>query len=193
MTAQIHYPGGSTRADDGNFHFDVGQGGHRYRAIADSGRSKVLEIAVELGESVENVRLVIDIIGRVYGTIEGLMESETVSVWAVGTGTGINQLDADALYEFFGLEPGEYEVLSRTSLNREFEIPITLDESNEVRIDFHFPSGSSLTGRIVAGDQPLGEATVLAEPVDTSLPSGRTETDSEGSFKSKCLPTERIN
>ena len=43
VTAQIHYPGGSTRADDGNFHFNVEEGVHRYRAVADSGRSQVVE------------------------------------------------------------------------------------------------------------------------------------------------------
>ena len=88
----------------------------------------------------EDVRIVINIVGRVYGTIEGLIEGE---VWVVGTGVASDRLHADGPYEFFGLELGEYVVISQTSLEREFEIPITLDESNEVRVDFHFPSGGS--------------------------------------------------
>ena len=52
---------------------------------------------------------------------------------------------------------------------------------------FIFPSGGSLGGRVVAGHQPLDEYTVLAKPADSSLPSGRTETDREGSFKFEAL------
>ena len=78
----------------------------------------MVEIAVESGESVEDVRIVLDIVGRVYSTMEGLIEGETGSVWAVGTGAGSGRLHADGPYEFFGLELGEYVVISRTSLDR---------------------------------------------------------------------------
>ena len=66
-----------------------------------------------------------------------------------------------------------------------------MDDSNEVRVDFHFPSGGSLGGRVVAGHQPLGESIVLAKSADSSLPSGRTETDREGSFKFEVLANGR--
>ena len=187
VPAWIHFPGGATRTDDGNFHFNVGAGTHRYRASADSGRSGVVEIPVEVGEVVEGVRIVIDSIGRVFGTVEGLVSGETTQVWAIGSGVSSDVLAADGPYEFFGLEPGDYVVRSKTSFNREIEVPITMDESNEVRVDLQFPSGGSLSGTVLASGQPLSNVTVIAQPADENLPLGRMTTDSEGVFEFKAL------
>ena len=116
ITAQIQYAGGTFRAFDGIFHVNVGKGVHRYRAIAESGRSKVVEITIEAGQVVEDVQLVIDIVGRVYGDIVGLIEGETVRVWAIGTSTASETITADGSYEFFGLEPGDHVIRSQNEL-----------------------------------------------------------------------------
>lgn len=191
VTAQIYYSGGGFRADDGNFHFEVEEGLHRYRAVAENGRSKVVETLVEIGQKVEGIRIVIDIVGRVYGSIEGLNEGESVRVWADGTGVGSDRLQTDGQYEFFGLEPGDYEIVSQTSLNRELKVPVTLNETNEVRVDFQFIGGGSLSGRVLAGQEFLGETTVHAQPLDSSLPTSHTETENDGSFEFEILANGR--
>ena len=191
VAAYIHHGFGGVRSDDGNFHFNVGPGTHRYRASASTGVSQWVEIPVESGEAVEGVRIAIDIVGRVRGRIEGLVEGETASVWTRGTGVHAARVHADGPYEMIGLESGVHVIGCTTSLRRTIEIPITMDESKEVRVDFQFPDREgSLSGRVTAAEQPLYDYTVFLRPVDTNLPTGRTETNSDGSFKFNALAKE---
>lgn len=184
VAAWINFPGGGTRTEDGNFHFNVGAGTHRYRAVADSGRSQIVEIETEVGETVEGIRIVIDIVGRVYGEIEGLVKDE----WIVVSAGGANKYIYDnGPYEFFGATTGSHEFRGKTSLGRELTGTITIGDTLEARFDLDFPSAASLSGRVTAGTEGFGEYEIVARPKNENLPSARTRTESDGTFKFEAM------
>ena len=186
VPAVIFTHSGSTRTDDGNFQFKVGSGLHRYRAVAKSGRSQTFEIETDVGESIEDLRIVIDIVGRVFGQISGLLEGESVHISADGASESFY---TNGPYEVFGIRSGSHNILGRTSLGREINGTIRVEDSGEVLFDVNFSGGSSITGTVFIGNSVLSGTEVIISPEDASVPLGRTVTKSDGSYLFHSLPS----
>ena len=181
VAAMIEIGSGGQRTEDGNFEIKADDGTYQVYANARTGRSVVKEVTVANGESVEGLRLVIEVVGRVHGTVQGLKEDELAQIWVAGTGRG--QYDvSNGSYEIRGVAPGEYEIRARTDLNRQVEGTVVVSETMEARYDFNFTGHSSLSGRVVAGESGLASLDVWARPVDKSLPSGRSITKEGGGY-----------
>ena len=183
VAAMIHFTGGGRRTDDGNFQFKVRAGTHRYKAFADSGTSKVVEVTVESGQSVEGVRLVIEVVGRVYGTIEGLLEGETVMVGVDGVAGAYERVTSNGEFEITGVPEGQHVVKSKTSFGRELEGNVVVDDTLEGRIDLSFPGSSTLSGRLVSGPDGLEDVKLLAQPESPGLPEVQTRSKRDGSYR----------
>ncbi|MYF53368.1 MAG: hypothetical protein F4039_08420 [Gammaproteobacteria bacterium] len=184
VAADIRYPGGSTRTEDGYFHFYVSAGKHRYRAIAKLGQSEVLEIETEPGEVLDNLRIVIDIVGRVYGSVEGLMEDETVNIGVDGVSKFVY---SDGPYEFFGVREGIHSISSKTSRGREITGTIEMGTSQEVQFDLHFSGTSSISGKVLIGENGLPETEIIARPENNNFPLGRTSSSEDGLYHLEAL------
>ena len=183
VAAMISFGGGGTWTEDGNFHFKVRAGTHRYRASSDLGTSKAVEVTVESGQSVEDVRLVIENIGRVFGTITGLLENETITIGVRGATGAYEQGLTNGAYEVFGVPEGHYEVRAETSFGREMTGEVVVDETLEGQIDFTFTGSFMLSGRLLDGSRGLAGYSIDAKPSDPSLPVVRTNTIRDGSFR----------
>ena len=183
VAAMIHFKGGGRRTDDGNFQFKVRAGTHRYQAFADSGKSKVVEVTVESGQLVEGVRLVIEVVGRVYGTIEGLLEGETVMVGVDGIAGAYERVSSNGEFEITGVPEGQHVVKSTTSFGRKLEGNVVVDDSLEGRIDLSFPGSSTLSGRLVSGPDGLEDVKLLAQPESPGLPEVQTRSKRDGSYR----------
>lgn len=184
VPAQIYTSSGSTRTDDGSFQFFVGAGLHRYQAVAESGRSQTLEVETKVGEVVENLQLVIDIVGRVYGYIDGLLEDESVIVWVDRASKRIHE---DGIYELFGVSQGQHDISFRTSFGREIKGTIDMGVAQEIPFDVNFSGNLSLSGRVFIGNQGLSRHEVIAHPENSALPLGRTLTKRDGSYRFDAL------
>ena len=183
VAAMIDFAGGSISTEDGNFHLAYGPGTHRIRAFAKSGSSEAMEVTLESGESVEDVRLVITNIGRVHGTIAGLLDEETIVVSVRGVAGAYKQGISNGTYEVFGVPEGSYAVRGRTSIGREMTGEVSVDETLEGQIDFTFTGSFTLSGRLLDGSRGLAEHNIHAVPIDSSLPVIRTRTIRDGSFR----------
>ncbi len=184
VPAQIYTSSGSTRTDDGSFQFFVGAGLHRYRAVAESGRSQTLEVETKVGEVVENLRLVIDIVGRVYGYIDGLLEDESVLVWVDGASKRIYE---NGFYELFGVSQGRHDISFRTSYGREINGTIDMGVAQDIPFDVNFSGILSLSGKVFIGKHGLSGHEVIAHPENSTLPLGRTITKGDGSYRFDAL------
>ncbi|MXX95268.1 MAG: hypothetical protein F4039_07050 [Gammaproteobacteria bacterium] len=184
VPAQIYTSSGSIRTDDGSFQFFVGAGLHHYQAVAESGRSQTLEVETKVGEVVENLQLVIDIVGRVYGYIDGLLEDESVIVWVDRASKRIYE---DGFYELFGVSQGQHDVSFRTSFGREIKGTIDMGVAQEIPFDVNFSGNLSLSGKVFIGKQGLTEHEIIARPENSNLPLGRTLTKRDGSYRFDAL------
>lgn len=187
VAAMIHFNGGGRRTEDGNFLFRVSPGTHRYKAFADSGTSKVVEVTVDSGQSVEGIRLVIEVVGRVYGTIEGLLDGETVTVWVDGIPGAYEYVNSNGEFEISGVPEGHHVVKSKTRFGRELDGKVVIGDTSEGRIDLSFAGGSTLSGRLVSGSDGLADYKLLAQPENQDLPVVQTTSKRDGSYRFKGL------
>ena len=184
VAARISYSGGSIRSDDGSFRFVRPAGTYRYKAYAESGTSKVVEVTLETGESVEGVRLVIEVIGRVSGTVSGLLDEETAQVWVEGIGGGIIEYGVtNGAFELTGVPQGHHVVGSKTSLGREQQGTVVIDESMVGRVELVYSGSSTLSGRLIASARGLVDHKIRAVPEDSTLPVVQTRTVRDGSYR----------
>ncbi|MYD44874.1 MAG: DUF2012 domain-containing protein [Gammaproteobacteria bacterium] len=176
------------RTEDGNFHFNVTAGTWRFQALADSGSSNVLEVTVESGQEVEDVRLVIENVGRVYGTLKGLLENETARLSVKGVfGSTVHNV-SNGNFELTGLSSsGSYLVSCNTNFGRELTETVYIDESLEGNINLNLTGGSSLSGRVVAGADGLAGYEIQAQPDSSLQPVVRTRSQRDGSYRLRGL------
>ena len=183
VPARIKFAFGGIKTHDGKFHFQVSPGTHRYLAIADSGKSKVVEVTVESGQSVEGVRLVIEIVGRIYGTLRGLLDKETASIHVDGVPGSVEIGITNGSFELTGIPTGSHLVKCETNFGRELTGNVVIDETLKGQVDLTFSGSSSLSGKVVAGADGLGGYKLQAIPEIASLPVVRAESRRDGSFR----------
>lgn len=112
--------------------------------------------------------------------VSGLREGETART---EVGRLYRCLDSNGPYELRGLTDGEHVVVTWTSEDREIRNLITMNESKEVHYDIVFARNSSLYGRVTSGEKGMPYVEVTAKSRDSSLPSGRTTTKTDGSYR----------
>ncbi|MDE0035967.1 MAG: carboxypeptidase regulatory-like domain-containing protein [Gammaproteobacteria bacterium] len=172
-----------TAANDGVFRWES-LGGGEYRLSAESDEGVVESRAVVLGdgESAENVRLVVDPGGRIFGTVEGLVRGEFMMV-AVRDRNGRTVLSrelANGVYSLRGI-PTVANVTARTTLQRVLTRQVRLDDQGEARTDLDFSGDSRVAGTVRAGGRPLGGVNLAVVPEDQS-PVVYATTDELGSY-----------
>lgn len=148
---------------DGNFHFEVNDGTYTLYAKTASGRSSKQEVIVENGESITDIRLELDIIGRVVGTVKGLAEGETAYI-RIGDHSlrASTPVESNGPYEIRGVPAGEHTVTCSTSLNRHFTDTLLVNATIETKYDLDLSGKFTLDGYVFAGEYPLASVEVIA-------------------------------
>ena len=170
---------GKRNAEDGSFTFSEITGNYRISASSESGWSEALEVAVENGEHISGIELVISEIGRAHGTVRGLAAGETAKVTVSRRGGDTN---ASGTYEVRGIPIGEHVIQCTTSSGRRLSRMVTMDETLDARIDFVFEGTFSILGRVTAAGQPGPGLDVQAMPMDENHASAQAITDGDGTY-----------
>jgi uncharacterized GH25 family protein len=179
---------------DGTFVFsDVADGEYRVAAVQEKLASEEVGVTVA-GRPVQGIELRLDrerpgatLTGHVLGLppeeLSGLL------VRAFGQSEMANPVPADreGAYRFERLTPGTWRIEAMDSRQREalgtVEIPPGIPA---VEFDLKFPTGFTLTGRVLVDGVPLSEAIVRAQGKEGFDPNGRTAYD--GTFELRDLP-----
>lgn len=163
-TAGRVFLGGVGRpSKDGNFHFEVNDGTFTLYAKTASGRSSKQEVTIENGESISDIRLELDIIGRVVGNVQGLAEGETAYI-RIGDHSLRSSIlvESNGPYEIGGVPAGEHTVTCSTSLNRHFTDTLLVNATIETKFDLDLSGDFTLDGNVFAGGHPMASVEVIA-------------------------------
>lgn len=176
-------------------------GSFRYRLVrsgsysvvvrTDAGTVETRTIAVTEGDQIV-IDLPVDPLGRLSGAVAGLSETMSVQI-------RVRSADADTRFwrnaseevgngpfELNGIPDGAYVVEADAGA---FSLERKVDMVNGVAtVHFEFNDGSSLSGRVLAGNRPLPHLHVDIIPTLPELPHAGVSADSEGRFEVGPLP-----
>ncbi len=173
------------------FRFDrLRSGTYVLSASTDAGEVEMRTVSVTDNEHIL-VDLPVDPLGRLSGTVAGLMETQSAMVrvrrsrgpagyWRSAGPFG------NGPFEVLGIPDGAYIVeadIGDLSLQRMVQMV-----DGRATAHFEFDEGSSLRGRVLAGTRPLSDLYVEVIPVLQDLPTGGVRADSEGRFEVGRLP-----
>lgn len=187
-TVRLTHPGGEQWGqkvgDDGAFRWEgLGNGEYRLAADSDEGVVKIRTVVVGDGETVEDLRLVVQPGGGMAGAVIGLLRGEVMMV-AVRDRNGRTVLSrelANGPYAVRGIPDGA-TVTARTTYRRVLVREVQLDQEGEARVDLDFSGGSRVAGIVRAGGRPLGGVNLEVVPEDLSRPVVYATTDELGGY-----------
>ena len=168
---------------DGTFRWDGLEGGeYRLTAESDAGAVESRAVVVGNGESVKDLRLVVEPGGRVSGLIAGLMRTEHVMVsFRDADGRIVLQREYGNGSYSQGI-PEVATVTARTTADRVLGRMLHLDDQREARVDLDFSGSSRLTGTVRAGGRLLAGIELVVVPEDRSRPIAYATTSELGHY-----------
>lgn len=178
---------GLIASNTGKFMFDrLRPGIYRLTAESRVGRASNVEVAIRTDE-VAAATLVMRAGGTVRGHVEGLLPGEigrvTVSVHSEGRLIRSTNLEPSGDYELWGVFGNGVDVIAETALERRLVKYIERTSADAIdMVDFLFPSGSRLSGRVSRGGRPVPFVVLTAAPLDPALPSASGESFQSGSY-----------
>ena len=187
-------------AADGAFRWDGLEGGeYRLTVESDAGVVGTRTVTVADGDSADDIRLVVEAGGRLWGTINGLFPTEdvTVTLWDRHGATVLRRDFGNGAYSLQGV-PQATTVTARTNerrpplagalvrgtpiADRALARSVRLDEQGEAQLDLDFTGRSRLTGTVRSGERPLGGIDLAVVPEDRSRPTAYATTGEQGRF-----------
>ena len=177
-----------TVGEDGTFRFEnVPLGRYKLRAKSRSGAARSRTVEVHEQRTNPPIRLVVEPLAKVTGSLSGLMDDERATLWVkTSDRRTIMTVDdfANGPFEISGIPNGEFVLAAVSSTSRVLESAFKISNHEAVRIDFAFSWSSRLWGRVRAGPGkgPL-RMEVVATPQDEAMPVGTSWTAPDGSYE----------
>ncbi len=168
------YSGSSTRTNEaGEFSFrNLNAGNYRLTGRG-LGGTATRELALAENERVEGVILALRGGGTIRGTVTGLRPAELKSLsinarpdpytFAPEAPASINERGE---YELRDVQPGRVSVSADVSMRRQLARVVDVPAGSDVTVDFDFPRGARLSGRVTQRGRPVAGAWLEPRPVD---------------------------
>lgn len=170
----------------GAFHFaSLAPGTYQLSADAPLGRSKSLSVSVQPGQKVEGVLLALQVGSTIRGTISGLLPGEHERTRVLVRGAADFQRDGElgsnGTFEVSGVPPGAAEVTVGTALDRRMTKQVQVSRATAI-VDFAFPPGYRLSGRVMRAGQPARFVKLDARPADGQGVEAEAESTQSGQY-----------
>jgi protocatechuate 3,4-dioxygenase beta subunit len=184
---------GTVSDASGHFRFDHLTGG-RYRLVASlrNRSSSPLEAVLQPSEVKDDVQLALQAGATVHGTVTGLGQSARGNVNVTATGPesyfASVRAGADASFVLEGVPAGTINLRATvgdflSGNMRSAAGQVTVPEGElDAQAEIAFETGFSLTGSITRAGQPVGNATVSANPRGGGGSSAMSRSDSSGNY-----------
>ncbi len=155
-------------------------------ATAEAGRTERQLLNVDGSNDISDLRLVLGEGRTISGTVSGLLAGERQNTHVDLEGAeGVAEIaavDESGSYSVHGLPPGLYTIVATTSLDRLMSKQVALSKDNDEIVDFVFPQGNRVSGRITRSRKPVPFVTVNAVPADGQTVSGSGESSQSGQY-----------
>lgn len=181
--------GMTTLADEaGAFSFDhLKAGRYQLASRANIGRTQPQEFVLQENQSLTGIILASEPRATIHGRVSGILpnERQTVTV-IISQGhdfSAESQTNPDGTYLIAGVPPGKFQVLAETSslrvISKSIDVPKGVEE---MTLDFDFPLGARLHGRVTRAGQPVVLAGVTVSRLDSEFDSWVGQTDQDGMY-----------
>jgi hypothetical protein len=185
------FGGNSQTGEAGEFSFaNLSPGRYQLTGQADSG-SAAREIVLARNQRIEGIVLAVGGGRSIRGVVTGLRPEDlkrvSISLRRAGD-MGVNPygfvgVDTRGAFALKGVQPGRVEVVADVSMRRQLSRPVNVPADSDVTINFDFPSGARLSGRVTRGGKPLSNAEI--EPRAAFKQDGYvygTKTSNDGTY-----------
>ena len=175
----------ATTNENGAFHLTgLQDGAYDLVAASEAGVVQSRAIVVADGQSLENVKLVVEDGPQVHLSLAGLRSKAEVSIYDRSRRKVYEWRFGNGAHPIQSL-PGEATLVAQTWLgnsSRRLVERMRLEQGQEADITFDFSHDSRLSGTVTAGGQPVGGIYLQVVPANPSMPVGSTETTRHGRY-----------
>ena len=190
--------GGTSRTGQaGEFSFQhLSAGRYQLTGQAPDG-SVTQEVVLARNQRMEGIVLALSAGRSISGVVTGLrpddMKRATISLsrddnaGSLYSGVGVDDRGAYALH---GVQPGRVHVVVDITMRRQVSRAIEMPADSDMTVDFDFPSGARLSGRVTRGGKPLSGVWLSPRPtVEQPIFIYGSSTSSEGKYLIEGLAT----
>lgn len=194
LESTVGGPGAIRNADDeGRFAFTQLQAGpYLISAETKQGQATAKRITLAEHEQVTGFMLRLDSGSNIGGIVSGLLPGERgrVEIEAQGPQNFHARTTADdrGSYTFHGVPLGAIEVAATTPAGRSISRTAELARVGDVTLNFEFPAGYRVSGRVTRAGKAVRFAQLSALPLDDQGVTSAAETSQSGQYTMEGLP-----
>ena len=182
--------------DTGDFSFQhLAAGRYQLTGQAKSG-SVAREIVLARNQRIEGIVLALSAGHSIRGVLTGLRPEDlkrvSISLYRDGDAGDASpnaQVDDRGAYALHGVGPGPVHVTADVSMRRQVWKSVQMPADSDITVNFDFPSGARLSGRVTHGGKPVSGARVRPRPaVEQSMHIYGAPTSQQGEYVIEDLP-----
>jgi hypothetical protein len=164
--------GGTGRTTkSGEFSFEHLPAGHYQLTGKAEGASASREILLAESQRLEGITLALGVGRTIRGLVSGLKPEDlkrvSISIVresALANAYGEVRLDDRGAYEMRGVQPGQVRVVADVQARRQLSKAVEVPAASDLTVNFDFPSGSRLSGRVTRDGKPVAGVWLSPRP-----------------------------
>jgi hypothetical protein len=183
--------GGTSRSGPaGEFSFEhLAPGRYQLTGHAQDGNVS-REIVLAKNQRVEDIVLALHVGRTIRGVVRGV-SPEDLKHLAISlrtddaTGSPYSEVRVDdrGAYALRGVKPGRVQVVAEVMMRRQLVRTVDVPTDTDVTVDFDFPAGARLSGRVTHGGQPVARVRISPRPaVEQPIYNYGASTSSDGTY-----------
>lgn len=191
------FGGASRTGEAGEFSFEhLSAGRYQLTGQAPDGGAVTREIVLASNQRIEGIVLALSAGLNIRGVVTGLRPEDLkrVSISLRQDSEADNPyaevgVDDNGAYVLRGVRPGRVQVVADVSMRRQLSKTVDIPADSDVTVNFDFPSGARLSGRVTRGGRPLSGVWLTPRPaVEQLVFVYGTSTSEDGEYVIEDLP-----
>jgi protocatechuate 3,4-dioxygenase beta subunit len=148
------------------------------------------EIVLARNQHIEGIVLALGVGRAIRGVVRGLNADDlkhlAISLRtddAAGSPYSEVRVDERGGYVLRGVKPGRAQVVAEVTMRRQLVKTVDVPPDSDVTLDFDFPAGARLSGRVTHGGQPVARVWISPRPaVEQPIYNYGTATSNDGTY-----------
>ena len=148
------------------------------------------EVVLAKNQHIEDIVLALQVGRTIRGVVRGLNPEDlkhlAISLRsddATGSPYSEVRVDGRGAYVLRGVKPGRAQVVAEVTMRRQLVKTVDVPTDSDVTLDFDFPAGARLSGRVTHGGQPVARVWISPRPaVEQPIYNYGASTSSDGTY-----------